>query len=152
MKELTLIVAKGDVYDEVALTTSYTGSKMGGDPDAYERIYTTTADQAQLNRFWTESRVAVCEALRKFLDDVEEDETGLRIVLSLPSSFDDSLGEAMQEEMRSFFVMNITAKWYVFTNKGEAGQYSLDAAAHMEGLRRKACYKRRPVRPTYDLK
>lgn len=37
MKELTLIVAKGDVYDEVALTTSYTGSKMGGDPDAYER-------------------------------------------------------------------------------------------------------------------
>lgn len=92
MKELTLIVAKGDVYDEVALTTSYTGSKMGGDPDAYERIYTTTADQAQLNRFWTESRVAVCEALRKFLDDVEEDETGLRIVLSLPSSFDDSLG------------------------------------------------------------
>ncbi len=116
MKELTLIVAKGDVYDEVALTTSYTGSKMGGDPDAYERIYTTTADQAQLNRFWTES------------------------------------GEAMQEEMRSFFVMNITAKWYVFTNKGEAGQYSLDAAAHMEGLRRKACYKRRPVRPTYDLK
>lgn len=53
--------------------------------------------------------MAVCEALRKFLDDVEEDETGLRIVLSLPSSFDDSLGEAMQEEMRSFFVMNITA-------------------------------------------
>lgn len=62
MKELTLIVAKGDVYDEVALTTSYTGSKMGGDPDAYERIYTTLRTRRSLtasgrSRGWRSARL-----------------------------------------------------------------------------------------------
>lgn len=149
MKEITITIGKEEVYDEVSQTTSYTGAKMeGGDDDTYDRIFTTEADRSQLERFWNESCVAVCEALKEFVDSEETDAGGFTINLSLSSSFDAALEPAMKKELFSFFVMNIAAKWYVFTNKNEAGDFSASAAGMLEGVKRKAYYRRRPTRPT----
>ncbi len=150
MITISLLIEKQKVYEEVAQTTSYTGAKLKDeDPKAYDRMMTTDADQSQLERFWTESCVATCEALKKYLDEEETDSTGFHLTLSLSSSFDESLRDSMEKELFSFFVMNITAKWYVFTNKREAGEYAASAASFLEGVHRKACYKKRPKRPTF---
>lgn len=151
MVTVVLQIDKAAVYEEVAQTTSYTGAKMiDEDSKAYDRIFTTDSDRSQLERFWTESRITTCETLKKYLESERADDTGFTITLTLSNSFDPSLRESMEKELFSFFVMNITAKWYVFSNKKEAGDYAVAAASFMEGVHRKACFKRRPKRPVYD--
>jgi hypothetical protein len=56
----------------------------------------------------------------------------------------------IQNKAYSFFVMNVTAKWYTFTNKEEAAGYATEAATYMEDIMRKAFFKRKPMRPTYE--
>jgi hypothetical protein len=121
--EIELNIKKNEVLEEVAKTSAYSGSKMTEDEGAYERIFTTDADREMLERFWSESQVAVCEAMKKFLADEGETDDGYTVSLELSKSFDDVLQGSMEKELFSFFVMNITAKWFAFTNKKEAGDY-----------------------------
>lgn len=153
MVDITLTVDKEEVYEEVSRTTSYTGAKLEdtGDAGAYERIFTVDEDKIVLNRFWEECKNMVCNSLKKVLVSEEETEEGAYVLtLGLSSAFDESLTESMQRSLFSFFVMNITAKWYTFANKSEATGYATEAATYIEDIMRKAFYKKRPTRPTYD--
>ena len=149
MVEYQLKVNKENVYQEVSKTTSYTGKKMKDDPKAYDRIYATKFDREMLERFWNESKNTVCNSLKKFM--VSEGESGSEyvITLALSSSFDETLLESMNRSLFSFMVMNIAAKWYVFTNKEEAQSYSQNASSMLEDLMRKTFFKKKPQRPTY---
>lgn len=149
MKEITITINKEEVYEEVAQTTSYTGAKMeGGDDKTYDRIFTTEADRSQLERFWNESCVDVCEALKEFVQEERNEKDSFSIFLGLSSSFDPALEPAMKKELFSFFVTNIVCKWYVFTNKKEAADFSASAVGMLDGVKRKAYYRRKPKRPT----
>lgn len=149
MKSVTLRIEKKQVYNEVAQTTSYTGAKME-DEHAYDRIFTTDEDESMLERFWSESKNAICNSLKKML--VSENETdGIYVLqLDVSNSYDEALTESMQRSLFSYFVMNITSKWYTFSNKGEAGEYALQAATYVEDILRKVFYKKKPIRPTYN--
>lgn len=149
MELYTLRVNKDMVYEEVAKTTSYTGAKMD-DVTAYERIFTTDEDKAMLERFWNESKNAIAGSLKKFLESETEMDGTYMLTLELSASFDDSLLESMERSLFSFFVMNITAKWYTFTNKNEATDYATGAATNLEDIMRKAFFKKKPRRPTYN--
>lgn len=149
MTNITLSVSKSAVLDEVAKTTAYTGGKMAEGSGAYNRIFTTDADQEMLERFWTESQASVCETLKKFLQDETEADGTYTIELGLSASFDEQLTKSMQKELFSFFVMNITAKWFTFSNKGEAGDYASAASTLLLSVHKKALYKKKPTRPTY---
>lgn len=147
--EITLKVNKEAVYDEVAKTTEYTGAKMD-DEHAYEVISTTDEDKAMLERFWNECKNMICNSLKKVLVLEVEAEGEYSLTLGLSTAFDESLTESMQRSLFSFFVMNITAKWYTFANKSEATGYATEAATHIEDIMRKAFFKKKPTRPTYD--
>lgn len=149
MNEHVLNIKKEEVYNEVAKTTSYTGAKMDDDA-AYERIFTTEEDKTLLERFWDESKNAIAGSLKKFLTSEEEADGNYTLTLELSASFDENLLESMERSLFSFFVMNITAKWYTFTNKGEATDYAAGAASNLEDILRKAFFKRKPQRPTYN--
>lgn len=152
MAELTIEISKGAVYEEVAQTTSYTGAKMeGGDDKIYDRIFTTEADRSQLERFWNESCVDVCEALKEFVREERNGKDSFSIFLGLSTSFDRALEPAMKKELFSFFVMNIVGKWYVFTNKKEAEGFLQSAVELLDGVKRKAYYRRRPRRPSKSI-
>ena len=149
MTELTITINKEEVYEEVAQTTSYTGAKMeDGDDKTYDRIFTTEADRSQLERFWNESCVAVCEALKEFVQEERNENESFTMFLALSSAFDPALEPAMRKELFSFFVTNIVCKWYVFTNKKEAGDFAASAAGMLDGVKRKAYYRRKPKRAT----
>ena len=147
--EVTLKINKETVYDEVAKTTEYTGAKMD-DEHAYETISTTEEDKTMLERFWNECKNMVCNSLKRVLVSEVEAEGEYSLTLGLSAAFDESLTESMQRSLFSFFVMNITAKWYTFANKSEATGYATEAATYIEDIMRKAFYKKRPTRPTYD--
>ena len=147
MTEVSITINKEEVYEEVAQTTSYTGAKMENDEKAYDRIFTTEGDRSQLERFWNESCVAVCETLKEFVKEERNERDSFSILLCLSSSFDPALEPAMKKELFSFFVTNIVCKWYVFTNKQEAGDFAASAVGMLEGVKRKAYYRRRPKRP-----
>lgn len=149
MISVTLTVSKAAVYEEVAKTTAYTGAKMN-DEEAYERIPTTEEDQLMLERFWSESKTMVCSSLKRVLSSERETDETYRIELGLSSAFDENLTESMERGLFSFFVMNITAKWYSFANKSESSAYATEAATCMEEIMRKAFYKKKPTRPMYN--
>lgn len=147
--EHTLSVNKDDVYNEVAKTTSYTGAKMD-DETAYDRIFTTDEDKTMLERFWNESKNTICNSMKKFLTDEKETDGTYTITLDLSASFDESLLGSMERSLFSFFVMNITAKWYTLANKTETTDYASAAATNVEDIMRKAFFKKKPKRPTYN--
>lgn len=150
MIDVDFYINKNDVFAEVAKTTAYLGSKMlDTDENAYERIFTTDADQQMLARFWHECQVDVCEALKKFLADEQDNTDAYHLSLQLSQSFDTALQESIDKELFSFFVTAIVAKWCTFTNKNEAAEYATAAASLLQGIRRKVFHKKKPTRPTY---
>jgi hypothetical protein len=147
--EQTLSVNKENVYNEVAKTTSYTGAKMD-DEAAYDRIFTTEEDKTMLERFGDESKNTICNSMKKFLVNEKESNDTYTLTLNLSASFDESLLESMERSLFSFFVMNITAKWYTLANKQAATDYAAGAATNVEDIMRKAFFKKKPKRPTYN--
>ena len=148
--EITLSVSKSAVFNEVAQTTSYTGAKMDDDANAYERISTVDEDQSELKRFWDESRAEIAQTFIRMLSSEGMDGDTYNLVLNVSVSFDEALLPGMQLGLFSYFVQNITAKWYVFTNKKEAGDFADRGSAILDEVKEKAFFKKKPTRPTYD--
>lgn len=154
--EITLTVNKEDVMREVAVTTAYTGAKMDKDENALQRISTVDEDESHLERFWEESRADLCQELLGLVtdegmkNDASDPVTRYQVHLGVSKSFDEAQLPSMNVSLRSFFVHNIAAKWYVYTNKGEAGDYADKASTLLDDIHRKAMYKKKPTRPVYD--
>lgn len=148
--EITLTLSQSDVFTEVAQTASYTGSKMEDDPKAYDRITTVDEDQSELQRFWDESRAEVAKAFKRQLVSEGMEEDTYSLALDVPVAFDEALLPGMQSGLRSFFVQSITAKWFGYTNKKEAGVYAEAAKTCLDEVREKALHRKMPVRPRYD--
>lgn len=136
---------------EVAVTTAYTGGKMDKDENALDRISTVDEDESHLERFWDESRADLCQELLELVTfEGMQNESNYEARLNVSKSFEEALLPSMNKSLYSFFVHNICAKWYVYTNKAEAGDYADKAATLLDDIHRKAVYKKRPIRPTYD--
>lgn len=150
----TFTISRDDIYSEVKKTTEYAGKKMQDDGEAYDRIGTTDEDNNVLERFFSEATSEVCQKMRGIVSSATtattSGQTTLTIVLSLSASFDEALTTPMQENLKSFFVQRVTALWFVFTNKKEAGGYADKATALLDEFRSMAFHKKKPTRPTYN--
>lgn len=148
--EITLTIDRQSVYKEVEKSTNYTGAKMDGDVGAYERIRTIDEDLELLQRFWDESRAEVAQSMiRVLLNESMEGEKYL-LKLNVSAAFEEALLPSMQLSLFSFFIQSIVSKWFVFTNKKEAGEYADRASVLIEDVREKAFFKKKPKRPTYN--
>ena len=149
--EIILSIKKEDVMREVAVTTAYTGGKMDKDENALDRISTVDEDESHLERFWDESRADLSQELLELVTfEGMRNETDYEARLNVSKAFEDALLPSMNKSLYSFFVHNICAKWYVYTNKEEAGDYADKAATLLDDIHRKAVDKKRPTRPIYD--
>lgn len=152
MMEVILNIEKERVYEEVAKTTSYTGAKMTGDEEAYDRIFTTEEDGEMLDRFWKEACSAAVEQLKPFLVKDESGREGDCVLyLSLSASYSEALTRGVRASMLSYFVLYIVGKWYMFVNKDEAAGYLTDAAGMLADVMRKIYYRKRPERPNLGV-
>jgi len=148
--EITITISKPDVLKEVAQTTSYTGAKKVGDDGALDRIATVDEDQPELQRFWDESRAEVAQTFIRLLANEGMSGDNYQLKLNVSVSFDMSLLPSMQLGLFSYFVQNITGKWYVFTNKEDAGAFADRGSALLQEVKEKAFFKKMPTRPTYN--
>lgn len=166
--KITLLISKDGVMREVAVTTAYTAGKMVGDEKALDRISTVDEDENHLCRFWDESRADLCQELIGLVasegmivsseqsddsanvDTSENSPSLYEVKLDVSDSFDEALLPSMELSLFSFFVHSIAAKWYIYTNKDEAGAYADKASTILDDLHRKAVWKKRPVRPVYE--
>lgn len=156
------------------------GKMADNDKNALHRISTVDEDENHLERFWEESRADICQELIGLVTFEGMVNTGLRpgypfspvepvqplansselpsiqikkhyeLRLDVSKSFDEALLPSMNLSLFSYFVQNIVAKWYIYTNKGEAGDYADKATTLLDDIHRKAVYKKKPTRPTYD--
>ena len=79
-----------------------------------------------------------------------EDGDTYQLVLNVSVAFDNALLPGMELGLFSYFVQSITAKWYVFTNKKEAGDFATVGKSILDDVKEKAFFKKKPTRPTYD--
>ena len=156
MSEITLTVNKLLVYNEVAKTTSYAGTKQmkGDDMSAYERYFTTDDDRLMLERFFNESADAVTDMLKEFIVSVSDHDAsnGINlnqdyIVTIIPSSsFSEHLTNSIESSLFSFFVSAILSKWCKFINEGDADNYAKAAVSSAENVLQKVYYRKKPTR------
>ena len=152
MVAITFNIDKQKVLGEVGKTTAYVGAHTAkGDALNYESISTTDENSEMLERFWTESEAAVCDAFKGYIKDTEEGrEDRFSVTLILSETFQPHLRYSIEDSLFSFFVLNITAKWFGITNKQEVEGYGAAAKDALDGARDMALYKGAPERPTYE--
>lgn len=151
MQIITLEIWKKAVYNKVAQHTSYVGGKMMDvDAGAYERVRTIDEDESELERFWEESCSDFGRAMAENLRSDTAEAGGHRFELELPDNFDLAIVPTMERDVISFFVLNIVAKWFTISNKGEAGSYKEGAESVLTGIVRSTYRRKRPTRPTYN--
>ncbi len=157
---ISLIVNKANVYDEVAKTTSYAGSKlMYEDTSAYNRIFTTDEDRLLLERFWVETCNITTEQFKPFIVSVSSQPISHGVDLSqnyiveleVSSAFDTALTQSVETSLYSFFVFAITSKWYAFTNKTDVENIGSEATNTMESIMRKIYFRKKPARITPNI-
>lgn len=147
METITLNVSRQDVYNEVDKTTDYTGSKLiDKDDNARDRVVATQTDLKELSRFWGETCVTVNERLKEmFVSGSLPTDEDYSVTLQVSVAYDKALTPSVEATLRSFFIVLITGKWYVFANKGETASYFAEASALMEDIRRKL-YSRKMIK------
>lgn len=144
METITLNISRKDVYTEVDKTTDYTGAKLNPKEDgARDRIVATEYDLKTLSRFWEETCSTANERLKEmFVGGSLPASEDYSVTLQVSVAFDKELIPSVEAALRSYFIVSITGKWYVFANKTEAAPYFAEAATLMEDVRRKL-YSRR---------
>lgn len=147
--EIDFTINKREIYDRVAQTTSYTGAKMTDDNDALDRISTVDEDTSELERFWQETDAEMGNELVRLIAHEQCDGDKLIIKLNVSESFDMALKPSMDKSLKSYFVQSIAGKWFVYTNKKEAGQYAASARSMLQDFHAKAVHKAQPTIPNY---
>lgn len=142
---VTLTINKKSVYEEVGKAASYVGAKM--DADTYDRMMVTDENEELLDSFWEEAKTTALNSLKEWLAEGKEDAGNFTVALELPPSFRLELKEAMQSGLFSFFVQTIVAKWFMITNKEEAGAYATAASGFIEQVHKAMYERKRPQRP-----
>lgn len=147
MISIELEISKASVFEEVSKTTAYSGAKMSGDEESYDRIATTAQNQDVLERFWREGVAIAAERLKNFIGFMVEESGTLDLKLSVSSGYDDNLTPSLQPSLESFLVLYIVGKWFKFTNKQEADGTLREADTMMDDVVKKLYYRVPPTRP-----
>lgn len=153
--DITIIIKKAAIYDEVAKLTGYVGAKtIEESGKAYDRVFTTDDDRLMLERFWREAIGSITDEIKKFIITVSSPVNSQSIdvtevwkaELSMPSNFDNNLTESINDSLLSYSVNSIASKWFAITNKEESDKYSAMAVIAGNETKSKLYYRKKPKR------
>jgi flavin-binding protein dodecin len=149
MPQLTIQINKDSVWTEVIKTSGYTGDKMiakeGENP--YERIAITNEDRKSWQRFWEEAVAEANDALRAMLVSASAVSEDYDVTLEVSVSYDTVHNNSVVSSLTSFFINAMVARWFRFTDKGEAKDYFDIADLAMTEALRKLYSRKRPTPP-----
>lgn len=145
MTEITITLNKEAVYEEVSQTTSYMGTKSS-EGENYDTVFTTEEDSNMLERFWNESKNTICNSIKKFILEETEVTGTYMIKLQVPDLFDKTLADSIHRSLFSYFVLSITSKWNSLFSKELGAGTMIEAAVHVDAIKRILYHRKRPVR------
>lgn len=147
METIIIKISRIDVFNDVVKTASYTGAKMVGDDDAYERISITDQNLELFNSYWNVAVSLLCDNLKEMINSITNKNDELTLSLNVSSSFDISLVSSINASIKAFFVEIILGKWFEITNKKEfQARYNSGVEMLTDALR-KLYYRKAPTRP-----
>lgn len=75
-----------------------------------------------------------------------EQNSELKVALSMPTNYNDSTREALSAAMHKFIVNKTISEWFTITNKSDAADYVSLAAENVEAIREAVNKRTRPSR------
>ena len=117
MADLTISIKKSDVYEEVAKTTAYIGAKnkLEDGKSAFDQVFVTDADLAMIERFYNESVDTLMNLLKKFVEEINDEDGNINWKLTLSSRFDIKMEPSIIRSATSYLVNSIIGKWCEIT-------------------------------------
>ncbi len=148
MANLILAISKSNVYEEVAKTTAYIGSKNidSNGKSAYEQMFVTESDSAMIDRFYDESVNTLMNLLKRFITEIVTDDGNVNWSMTMPNSFVTRLEQTINSSAFSFLVNSIVSKWCEITDKEKVEEYAGNAAALLQDIKDKVFYRSAPTR------
>lgn len=148
MANFTLTITKSNIYEEVAKTTAYIGTKnkLEDGKSAFDQVFVTDADLTMIDRFFNESLDSLRNVLKRFISGVSVADVTITWQLEMPSRFDDNLLESIKSSANSFLVNSIIGKWCEITANDKVKEYADNAAALLLDIKDKAFFKKKPTR------
>ena len=156
-KQIQLTVRKRDVYNEVAKTTAYAGSKQmsAEDEQAYDRVFTTDEDRLMLERYFGEAGDDIVNSLpTSYIVEVSSYNTGIgidldadfRLTLQVPDAFPDALTASVEATMSFYFTTYIVSQWLALQKDDTAAVYAGKAQVFLGNISLLLHRRIRPVR------
>lgn len=148
MREIVLNVRKDDVWEDVAKRASYTGDRMKGDPEAYDRLLLTDDDKEVWGQLWEESVAVADGGLRHLIREASAPGEDYRVRLEVSVNYDTALNGSVEAALRGYFAAAVTGRWFRMCDREDAEVCMKSASALLEDALRKL-YSRRPPRRGY---
>lgn len=141
----TYNITKSTVLTSVGRNTAYAGDRYVGDDGAYDRISTTSGEEALLTEYFNLGYSAIVQVLEPFVTNITESNGTYNIFCEFPERASGiALGE-IQERLHPFMVSFIKSKWYAVSNKPDAESEAIVAKGILDTIK-ELVYKR--VKPT----
>lgn len=80
-------------------------------------------------------------------DTLMDVEASLVLTLTMPSNYDKATVDTLVSAAHQYIVCTAVSKWFLITNKADAGDYVNQAASYLEQIRKAANRRVRPIRP-----
>lgn len=146
MKNITISIEKGEIFDRVSLNTAYVGAKSASAAAHYERVATVEADSAMLEKLWKESCSEISDRLREFISEAESGDKILRLIFEVSNSYDESVTTSLEEDLRQALATGVTARWFGFSFPERFQEWKENSETLLSRVVGKLCHRRKPVR------
>ena len=145
--EIKLSVNRKDVFNEVATEASYVAVKNSAEVDLTKVVSIVDEDFEHLDMFFNDARISLVNELAEFVINESAEGDEYVITLSLSNSFNQAFVTTMNNSLFRYFVNYILSKWWIYTNKQDAGAYADSTAQYLQDIHKKALFKVKPKRP-----
>lgn len=134
--DIEIQIQTSEVVGLVHEKTAYVSSKMTGvDPNAYERIATTTADESYIMNAMREGCRQLYDVMYRYTPSASVTENMVTISLRMPESYNEDMSTAVSGKLRQYFSDYAVGVWFQATNKAEADAYKSAAMSELAGIR-----------------
>lgn len=147
MKKLNISFKTASVFDEVSLSTAYTGAKKEGDESDFQRIATVKADDELLWRLWTEVCGEVTDKFRGFLSESSLTKEAFNLCFELSSAHDDCLDSSIESDLFAALCAGVTGKWFGYSCPEKSREWEDKSRILLDRVLTKLCHRKRPRRP-----
>ena len=146
MKEISIIISKRDVFEEVGLQTSYAGLKNDNNSGFYQRVAALKQDEALLNRFWSIVCGKVADYLQGLVREYSDSADSFSLQLEVSGAYDDVMTPSVRSDLFNAMWSGVGAAWFDLTYPEKGEEWHLKEEQFLKSMLSKLSQRRKPMR------